>query len=178
LSHAQPPAQETWLVGLAKDAGLALLAVVAVLFIGGRLFATGPATGAALPAFQLPDLAGQPVQAEQLKRGVVVLNFWFTSCAPCRQEIPELSAFAREHPEVPLYGISVDVGMPPERLRALSERLGVGYPVLHDVDGQVSRLFAVDLYPTTVIVHDGVIELVRSGVVDRAWLEKATSHKH
>jgi thiol-disulfide isomerase/thioredoxin len=37
------------------------------------------------------DIKGKELSLTQLKGKVVVVNFWFTACAPCIQEIPELN---------------------------------------------------------------------------------------
>ncbi|MGE0312437.1 MAG: TlpA family protein disulfide reductase [Lautropia sp.] len=54
---------------------------------------------AALDAFHaltLPDPAGAPVALQSLRGTPIVLNFWASWCAPCVEEMPELSALATE----------------------------------------------------------------------------------
>ena len=43
------------------------------------------------PDFELSDMEGKQWSLRKLRGKVVVLNFWFTSCAPCIQEMPELN---------------------------------------------------------------------------------------
>ncbi|RYZ26368.1 MAG: TlpA family protein disulfide reductase, partial [Chitinophagaceae bacterium] len=43
----------------------------------------------AAPDFTLRDLKGKKWRLSALKGKTVVLNFWFATCPPCIQEIPE-----------------------------------------------------------------------------------------
>lgn len=167
------PQPQGFLMGLLRDWGIAL-AVVLVVFAGYNIFFghKPPALGPA-PDFSLSDLDGQSISLSMIdaRADLVVLNFWFTTCPPCRAEIPELSGFAKDHPDIPLYGVSTDVGMPTARLKAESARLGVAYPVLHDARADVARQYGIDTFPTTLVIRDGEIVQAKVGRLDRATLE-------
>lgn len=47
--------------------------------------------GRAFPLPELPSLQGQIVSMEKLKGKPTLINFWFTSCAPCIAEMPVLN---------------------------------------------------------------------------------------
>jgi cytochrome c biogenesis protein CcmG, thiol:disulfide interchange protein DsbE len=47
--------------------------------------------GCPMPAFSVETIDGQEVNSESLKGKVVVMNFWFESCPPCRNELPGLN---------------------------------------------------------------------------------------
>ena len=158
-----------------RDWGLALVVVVGV-FIGYTLIFSPPPppTGKIAPDFTLVDLDGESRQLSTLSEEVVILNFWFTSCDPCRAEIPELSAFAKEHPEVGLYGISTDT-MPRERLKVAAKRLGVEYTVLHDVRSDVARRYGIQVFPTTLVLRDQEVIEARVGMLNQRELERMVS---
>lgn len=173
-----PPGAGSFLKGLLRDWGVALALVI--LAFAGYNFLFGPRPPALGPAvdFTLSTPDGQSFTLSQAPAKVVVLNFWFTTCPPCRAEIPELSAWSKAHPDTPLYGVSTDVGMPPGRLQREAERLGVSYPVLHDARAEVAGRFGIDVFPTTLVVADGQIVASRVGRVDGHTLDEMVAKAH
>ena len=71
-----------------------------------------PAIRIAAPDFILPNLAGDDVRLEDYKGKVVVLHFWATWCAPCRQEIPSIQNLWQQYQnqDVVVLSISADKG--------------------------------------------------------------------
>jgi thiol-disulfide isomerase/thioredoxin len=168
-----PPARGAFLAGLIRDWGISI-AVVLVLVAGYNFFfgARPPPLGPAQD-FTLSDLDGKPVALSSIgdPDDLVVLNFWFTSCPPCRAEIPELSKWHAAHPDVPLVGVSTDVGMPIGRLRSEASRLGITYPVLHDVRADVARTYGVQAFPTTLVLRNGEVVRARVGALNGSALQ-------
>ncbi len=139
-------------------------------FVWARLFGASPLSDGPAPDFTLADTStGAPFTLSAAGDGPVVLNFWFTTCPPCRAEIPELAAFHEANPDIPIYGVSIDQ-VSPGRLQKLSQNLGVNYPVLHDPDSAVAGQYGVTLFPTTIVVQGGQITEVHQGAIDRKGL--------
>lgn len=119
----------------------ALLAIAAAAGLGGAGFSwwrarqRGEAQRASNETvalfFQqtLPDSHGQVFAFEQLRGSQVVANFWATWCAPCLEEMPELSALATE-----LHGAGtrfIGVGVDnQDAIAAFSRKLPVSYPLV------------------------------------------------
>ena len=56
--------------------------------------------GEQFPDFSATDITGRTWSNADIKDKVMVLNLWFTGCGPCRREMPELSTWKDEMPEV------------------------------------------------------------------------------
>ena len=82
----------------------------------------------ATPSLRVETLDGDQYDLADHRGRWVVLNFWATWCAPCREEMPELSALGvmREHVEV--VGLAYEE-IEPEAMRAFLEEHPVAYPI-------------------------------------------------
>lgn len=94
----------------------------------------------------------------------VVLNLWASWCLPCRQEMPELSAFAADHPQVMVVGVAVrDTEA---AARAFAKEVRPAYLVGLDATGRVHEQYPTIGMPTTFVLdHTGVVRHVVRGVV-------------
>lgn len=109
-------------------------AIVALLFgaigayVGQRRPAPAPGPAQALFAQTLPDPAGAPHALAQWQGKALLVNFWAPWCAPCVQEMPELSALQAEFgpARLQVIGIGVDT---PANIAAFTRKVQVGYPL-------------------------------------------------
>jgi thiol-disulfide isomerase/thioredoxin len=153
---------------------------------GVSLLSPQPAGGTA-PAFELQTLDGRIVKLSDFGGRPVLINFWATWCAPCREELPHLARLARELAETPvnLVLISVDEGWAP--VSELAQEAGEedqgspwslvarilrgespGVLSLLDPSERVARSYGTFKYPETYLV-DGSGALVRRFVGPKAW---------
>jgi len=88
-----------------------------------------PAAVTALIAARLPDVAGASRSVEDWRGQVLVVNFWATWCAPCREEIPEFIRLQERFrgKGLQFVGISIDQAANVEKF---AKELGVNYPLL------------------------------------------------
>jgi len=98
---------------LLKGCATTLLAGIALRGRPGQ--ANDLRVGARAPPATLVTLDGQRITTSDLTGQVVILTFWATWCAPCRDELPLLSRYAQEHANAGLQvlGFSLDT---PDRL--------------------------------------------------------------
>lgn len=146
---------------------------------GVKVLAIGDQAG----AYALPDLAGQTTALAAWRGKVVLLNFWATWCAPCRQEMPMLARLQREHAAdgLQVVGIAIDQ---PRSAAAFLKQLPVGYPILIGIDADPvpTTTFGdtAGLLPYSVLIgRDGRILETKLGPLDpatiRNWLAEAES---
>jgi cytochrome c biogenesis protein CcmG/thiol:disulfide interchange protein DsbE len=86
--------------------------------------------GTTAPPAILTTVDGAQISSTELLGSVVVLTFWATWCAPCREELPMLSRYAAQHAAAGLrvLGFSLDTPdeLPQVRRLAQSLRFPVG----------------------------------------------------
>ncbi len=161
------------LPGIVKDWAVALGVALCVFFAFQAFQPKPPASGEAV-TLALPRLDGSAyVLAADEGRSAYVVNFWATWCAPCREEIPDFAAFAKDNPDVAVLGVSVDSDLSAQRLEAAARKLGITYTVLHDAREEAARQWGVSVFPTTIVLDaDRRVVGSRQGMMDRAALER------
>ena len=110
-------------------AAAAIAAAAAGIYFGAESMPWQRPDGSALLAISLPDASGKEEPLAQWKGKVLVVNFWATWCAPCRDEMPE---FVRAQQELggkglQFVGIAVDE---PDKVARFAQELGLNYPAL------------------------------------------------
>ncbi len=109
--------------------GAAGLAAAAAGFLIGPLLTGAGPEEASLKTAAFPDLAGRQRALAEWRGRILVLNFWATWCAPCREEIPLLMATGDKYRPngLEIVGIAVDNGV---KVAEYARKLNILYPVL------------------------------------------------
>ncbi len=119
-----------------------LLATVAV---------AGSSSGPA-PDFSLQSLDGSTVRLSDLKGQVVLINFWATWCAPCREEMPLLDAIYQKYNRLGVELLGINVEDDASGAQKYLNETPVTFPILFDPDGRVSKQYQVKAMPSTILV--------------------------
>jgi thiol-disulfide isomerase/thioredoxin len=103
-------------------------------------------------------------EIDRHKGKVVVLNFFATWCAPCREEIPGLVKLRRRYPvdKVAILGISLDED--PALLSPFVREYGINYPV-KIAGADVLRMFNIRSVP-----HNAIYDLTGRLVANQPGL--------
>ncbi|HZO35152.1 MAG TPA: TlpA disulfide reductase family protein [Gaiellaceae bacterium] len=88
------------------------------------------------PGFTLARLNGAgSLSFSSLHGKAVVVNFWASDCAPCKQEMPRLVAFSHRWSSRGVVVVGVDVVDSKGPARAFIRRYGATYPTVFDPSG-------------------------------------------
>lgn len=104
--------------------------------------------------FTLEDIQGKKVTLSELKGKVVLVEFWATWCAPCRDSVPEMNRLYNRYKErnFELLAIALDKGSNVRSdVASFVKDNGIAYRVFLD-DDKTSSAFGVTNIPVTFIV--------------------------
>jgi len=122
--------------------------------------------------FTLAQLQGSEISLSNYRGTWVVLNYWATWCAPCRKEIPELSALHDARTDIVVLGLAfedTDIA----NFYSFLENFHPSYPLLLvDVYAPPKPFGAPKVLPTTIILNpDGAPVKTFLGPVTREHIE-------
>ena len=122
--------------------------------------------------------SGAQLSSEALDGFVVVMNWWYAACAPCRAEAPDLAALSEEFADQKVQFVGVNVRDTAETALAFDRNFGITFPSIIDAQtGSVSLAFTGVVSPqavptTLVITRDGKIASRILGRIDKSILRE------
>jgi thiol-disulfide isomerase/thioredoxin len=138
------------------------LASIVFLFVVPTAFA-GPIKGPA-PDCTLKSRSGENIKLSELRGEVVMINFWASWCAPCRQEMPLLEEIYKKYSDLGFTLLAVNVEEDSSKAGELLRDIPVTFPVLYDNTNRVTKLYKVVAMPSTVIIdRDGNLRYLHRG---------------
>jgi thiol-disulfide isomerase/thioredoxin len=128
------------------------------------------------PKIEAIDLQGKAWTTVELSGKVVVLNFWATWCAPCKDELPTLQTL-HDISDNQTVVLTINVREPAARASRYMQSTGMTFPVISDAKGELAKRWGVTVYPTTVLIAPNgqarwrvVGDVDWSGPQANAWL--------
>jgi len=86
--------------------------------------------GDAAPELARADFSGRQVTLSGLRGKLVLLNFWATWCAPCREEMPAFSRWQRAYGAKGLQVVGISMDDDEQSVRSFLAKRPVAYPVV------------------------------------------------
>ncbi len=115
----------------------------------------------------ITDVSGKTYQLSELlkEKKAVMLNFWFRTCTPCRQEFPYLlEAYEKYSDDVEVLALN-PIDTDEKAVQDYVEEMKLTVPTAL-CDGELETALKVLSYPTTIIIDRyGVISLVHTGSI-------------
>lgn len=113
------------------------------------------------PAFAITTTDGQRVSMDDLAGKVVLIDFWATWCAPCREALPHMRDIAKKFQGQPLVVLSVSLDKDEQKWRDFIAKNEMTWPQYCDggFTGPIAKMFGVAAIPHTFTIDaDGVLQ--------------------
>src|SRR5579862_765057 len=114
-----------------------------------------PAVGDMAPSLVASETGGGTFDLAALRGKVVIVNFWATRCAPCREEMPALDAFYEKHHAQGLEMVGISVDRSRDRDAVAKALLAVHYPAAILADADTNGFGKPVALPVTYVVDAG-----------------------
>jgi thiol-disulfide isomerase/thioredoxin len=121
--------------------------------------------------------SGLKLDSSALEGQVVVMNWWYSSCAPCRAEAPDLQALYENFKDEGVQFVGVNVRDTAETALAFDRKFGISFPSIMDAQsGAVSLAFqgvvSPQAVPTTLVIDkEGKVSSRILGRIDPSILK-------
>lgn len=129
------------------------------------------------PSFPMEDVQGNTVQlSDFLGQKPIFLNFWASTCPPCKQEMPDIQALYEQYgDQIQFVLVNVGAAMNDTREKAqsyLSEEKFT-FPVYYDVDYQAITAYGLNSFPTSFFIDaQGNLVTYGRGMLSASMLQK------
>ena len=118
--------------------------------------------------FTVALLRGEPLKLSEQRGKPVMINFWATWCAPCREEMSAMERLYRRHREHGFVLLAVSVDTDAALVRPFLERHQLTFPVALDSKMSLANSYGVRALPSSFLVdRDGNLAALALG--PRAW---------
>jgi len=118
--------------------------------------------GCSTPEFATKNIEGETLSSTELKGKILVINFWYIGCAPCRAEIPGLNMLAEKYKKDVLFlsFAKDDIAS----LKKFVQKSPLYFQLIPSADKYANLFCIVAGYPTNMVVDkEGKVALMFSG---------------
>jgi peroxiredoxin len=136
---------------------------------GGGDFTTGatvviesPEVGYLAPDFTLSTQTSENITLSSYRGKWLMLIFWQTTCAACREEVPDIQAYVNRMPPGKMNILTVNVMNGSEGvLASFLKSRNITMPVVLDPDGEITTVYKITQFPTLFFIDSkGIIRFV------------------
>lgn len=120
--------------------------------------------GSTIDKLDLTDLEGKKYSIKSLKNKVIVLNFWFTNCAPCIKEMPDLNKLKAKYQNdgVVFFAITYNKR---DLITSFLERTKLDFIIIPNEQATIDD-FQIKFFPTNILINkEGKVEFINETFV-------------
>ncbi len=119
-----------------------------------------PKAGEPFPQFCEKDMDGQTWTNDSVRGHVMVLNLWYSGCGPCRSEMPELSTWKEQFPDVMFFSATYHDA---EIVKRITDKHHFTWTHLVEAKDMISWI-GTEGFPFTVVVDkQGIVRYAVHG---------------
>lgn len=119
-------------------------------------------TGKPLKKFNARSIKGKKLSTKDMEGEVIVLNFWFTTCPPCKKEIPQLNKLKKAYKDKNVNFIAI-ASDPEYKLDAFLKKNKFTYDIIPE-GKWIGNKYDITAYPTNIVIDkNGTIQLFEIG---------------
>ena len=128
--------------------------------------------GSQLPEIKLISVDGQEVSTQSLLNKPLIINVWYSTCEPCRRELPALAdADAQYRNQVRFVGVNIKDSA--SVAKEFAAQYGVKFELLLDKNGQFISQLGIATAPVTLAIDpQGVIVGQKAGEISAGELDE------
>ena len=128
-------------------------------------------TGRTVAQVNLQTVNGDRLPTTELSGRPLVINLWFSTCAPCNRELPAFAAAqAKFGDRVRFVGVNSS-GLDPTAEDRFAREKGVQYELYYDPDGEFTTAMRIANFPQTLLVAANGTIVEQTGELTAAKLE-------
>jgi peroxiredoxin len=122
--------------------------------------------------FSVSLLGGETLKLKAQRGKPVMVNFWATWCAPCREEMPAMERLYLKHRERGFLLLAVSVDSDASLVKPFLEKLKLTFPVTLDAKMDLANSYGVRALPASFLIdRNGYLTALALG--PRAWDNRA-----
>ena len=107
--------------------------------------------GSQLPAIKLENVDGQEVSTQSLLNKPLIINVWYSTCEPCRRELPALANADTQYRDQVLF-VGVNIKDSATVAKEFASQYGVEFELLLDKNGLFISQLGIATAPVTLAI--------------------------
>lgn len=118
--------------------------------------------GTKAPNFKETSIKNNLIDTKKLLDHIIVYNFWFTTCAPCKAEIPKLNLLREKYKDKNIQFVAIALD-PEYKINEFIQKNPLNYNII--AEGRwLAEKFGINSYPTNIVVDKkGVVQFYEVG---------------